>query len=209
MASATAKALLVRYPDMAEMTDVENSSWEKSLFQRMGYSRRTATTTKLELPPETRKEIKLVFFHQIVEKVEKHNIPESQTLNFDQTPSKYVSVSATTLAKRNSKQVRIKGSDDKRAITATFTIMLDGKVLGMPLKYGGKTVQGKRTQLKFPQEFSLSVNKKHYSNEAESIKLIEEIVLPYVKQKRKRLSKSDQEVLVILDVFRGQITDDV
>ena len=89
------------------MIDVENFSWEKSLFQRMGYSRRKATTAKLELPPETRKEVKLVFFHQIVEKVEKHNIPESQTLNFNQTPSKYVAISTATLAKRNSKQVRI------------------------------------------------------------------------------------------------------
>ena len=69
-------------------------------------------------------------------------------------------------------------------------------------------VQG-LSQLKFPQEFSLSVNKKPYSNEVESIKLIEEIVLPYVKEKQERLRKSDQKVLVILDVFRGQITDDV
>ena len=54
MASATAKTLLVRYPDMVGMIDVENSSWAKSLFQRMGYSRRKATTAKLELSPATR-----------------------------------------------------------------------------------------------------------------------------------------------------------
>ena len=195
MASATAKALLVRYLDIVGMIDVENSSWAKTLFQRMGYSRRKATTAKLELPPRTRKEVELVFYHQIIEKVEKHKIPESITLNFDQTPSKYVPVSTTTLAKRNSKQVRIKGSDDKRTITATFTITLDGKFLGMQLIYGGKTVQS-LPQFKLPQEFSLSVNKKHYSNEAGSIKLTEEIILPYVKEERKRLSKPDQAALV-------------
>ena len=54
----------------------------------MGYSRRKATSAKLELPTGTRKEVELVFYHQIVEKVDKHNIPESPTLNFDQTPSK-------------------------------------------------------------------------------------------------------------------------
>ena len=127
MAGATAKALLVHYPDMVGMIDVENSSWAKSLFQRMVYSRRKATTAKLELSLGTRKGVELVFYHQIVEKVEKHNVPESLTLNFEQTPSKYVSVSTRGLAKRNSRQVRIKGSDDKRAITATFTITLDGK----------------------------------------------------------------------------------
>ena len=127
MASATAKAQLVRYLDMVGMIDVENSSWAESLFQRMVYSRRKATTAKLELSLGTRKGVELVFYHQIVEKVEKHNVPESLTLNFEQTPSKYVSVSTRGLAKRNSRQVRIKGSDDKRAITATFTITLDGK----------------------------------------------------------------------------------
>ena len=44
MGNATAKALLVRYPGMVEMIDVENSSRAKSLFQRMGYSRRKVTT---------------------------------------------------------------------------------------------------------------------------------------------------------------------
>ena len=117
-------------------------------------------------------------------------------------------VSTTALAKRNSKQVRIKGSYDERAITATFTITLGGKLLGMQLIYGGKTVQS-LSRFKFPQEFSLSVNKKHYSNEVESIKLIEEIILSYVKEERKRLSKPDQADLVIFDVFRGQITEDV
>ena len=117
-------------------------------------------------------------------------------------------VSTTALAKRNSKQVRIKGSYDKRAITATFTITLGGKLLGMQLIYRGKTVQS-LSRFKFPQEFSLSVNKKHYSNEVESIKLIEEIILSYVKEERKRLSKPDQADLVIFDVFRGQITEDV
>ena len=117
-------------------------------------------------------------------------------------------VSTTTLAKRNSKQVRIKGSDGKRAVTTTFTITLDGKFLGMQLIYWRKTVQS-LPRFKFPQEFSLSVNTKHYSNAAESIKLTEEMILSFVKGDRKRLSNPDQAALLIFDVFRGQITDDV
>ena len=34
-------------------------------------------------------------------------------------------------------------------------------------------------------------------------------MLPYVKEERERFSKSDQAALVIFDVFRGQITDNV
>ena len=118
-------------------------------------------------------------------------------LNFDQTPCKYVHVPTTTLAERNSKQVTIKGIDDKRAITATFTINLDGNFLGMQLIYGGKTNQS-LPRYQFPKEFSLSVNLKHYSNEND-----------HLMRERERLNRPTQKALVIFGVFRGQITDKV
>ena len=43
----------------------------------------------------------------------------------------------------------------------------------------------------------------------ESIKLINEIIIPYVQSQRKEVGKPKQAALVIMDVFRGQITDDV
>ena len=43
----------------------------------------------------------------------------------------------------------------------------------------------------------------------ESIKLINEIIIPYVQSQRKELGKPKQAALVIMGVFRGQITDDV
>ena len=43
----------------------------------------------------------------------------------------------------------------------------------------------------------------------ESIKLINEIIIPYVQSQRKELGKPKQAALVIMDLFRGQITDDV
>ena len=43
----------------------------------------------------------------------------------------------------------------------------------------------------------------------ESIKLINEIMIPYVQSQRKELGKFTQADLVIMDVFRGQINDDV
>ena len=53
------------------------------------------------------------------------------------------------------------------------------------------------------------MNQKHYRNEKESLKLINEIVLPYVTEERQRLIKPNQKALVIFDVFKGQITDKV
>ena len=43
----------------------------------------------------------------------------------------------------------------------------------------------------------------------EFIKLINEITIPYVQSQRKELGKPKQAALVIMDVFRGHITDDV
>ena len=78
----------------------------------------------------------------------------------------------------------------------------------MQLIYGGKT-QKSPTNFQFPDLFSLRVNPKHFSNTQESIKVVTEIFVPYVENQRKELQKSDQAALLILDVFSGQITEDV
>ena len=191
MAVSIAKVLMRRCPKEVGKVDIGNSEWAKSLFKRMNYRRRKATTEKLPMPPGIYKESELLFHHQIVETVEAYSIPNSMILNFDQTPCKYIPVPTTTLAERDSKQVAIKGIDDKGAITATFTITLDGNL----------------PRYQFPKEFSLSVNLKHYSHENESLKLINEIILPYLMRERERLDRPTQKALVIFDVFRGQITD--
>ena len=55
----------------------------------------------------------------------------------------------------------------------------------------------------------MSINPKHFSNTEESIKIIEEIVLPYVEKEREKLDDPGQAALLILDVFRGQMTSEV
>ena len=115
-------------------------------------------------------------------------MPSCLILNLDQTPLKYIPVGRQSLGKKGSKSVSITGSTDKRSITGTFIITLSGKFLPMQLIYGGKTKES-LPRFKFPESFSLSANPKHFSNKAESLKVIEEIILPYVKQKRQELEK--------------------
>ena len=133
VSTAKAKALMKHYPKLALPISINERSWAQSLFKRMKFSRRKATTAKLAIPSGAKKETQLLFNHSIVKKVNDKSIPESLILNFDQTPSKFVPAASTTLAERNSKQVVIKGSNDKRAITATFTVTFDGQFLGMQL----------------------------------------------------------------------------
>ena len=95
---SAAKALLIRYPNEIGKINLDDSEYGKSLLQRMNYTRRKATTSKVKLPDGIRKESELLF--------EKYNIPYSLIVNFDQTPSKYIPVASTMIAKRNSKQVQ-------------------------------------------------------------------------------------------------------
>ena len=180
----------------------------RSLFKRMGYVQRISTTGKVHIPESAIREAELSFQHKIVNFVEIYNIPHSLVLNSDHTPSKYyVTVGRTTMAERNISTVQIAaGSTDRRSITATFLVTLDGKILPFQLIYGGKTTRS-LPPVSFLESFSLSVNPKHFSNTNEVIKHIKEIVVPYVNQQRKELQLPDQPALLIWDAFRGQLTD--
>ena len=208
VAIGTAKALIKRYP-LLEKDHIEfGKPWAQSLFRRIGFVRRMKTTGKVCIPFGAQKEAELKFLHQIVKNVEKHQIPSNLVINFDQTPSKYVQISAMTMDKRGVSNVPVAGINDKRSITATFSITLDNKFLPMQLIYQGKTDQS-LPKVKFPNGFSLSANESHYSNEKESLKFLEEIILPYVQAEREKLGIVDQKALLIFDVFRGQTTDKV
>ena len=197
---------MTRNPHLKGNVDVESSHWAQNLCRRMGFRRRQATTSKLEIPESALKEIKLLFRHDIASKVEKFSIPHSLIISLDQTLSKYVLVGRTTLAKKSTKTVPIKGSSVKRTITATFAISLQGDFLPMQLIYGGKTRKC-LSRFKFPEKFSLTYKETHYSNEKEACKFIEEILQPYIKKVIERENLPvDQKSLVIMDVFKGQVT---
>ena len=174
VAVSTAKVLMTRNPHLIGNVDVEPSHWAQSLYCRMGFRRCQATTPKLEIPEGALKEIKLLFHHDIASKVEIFSIPHSLIISLDQTPTKCVLVGRTTLAKKNTKTVPIKGSSDKRTITATFAVSLQWDFLPMQLIYGGKTRKC-LPRFKFPEKISFSYNETHYSNDKEACKFIEDV----------------------------------
>ena len=209
LANAAAKALMARYPNLVGNIDVDSSSWAKSLFKRMGFVRRMKTSSKVSIPDGARKEIEFLFHHEIVSLIEEHDIPCSMIINIDQTPLKYVPTGNFTLAAKGSTTVTTEGESDKRCITGTFGITFTNKFLPIQLIYGGKTEQS-LPRFNFPEGFSTSVNPTHYSNATESIKLIEEIIVPYLKEERKKLGlEISHKGLLIMDVFTGQMTTDV
>ena len=132
--------LVLRYPEFnLTHIDLEGSSWAKSLFKRMGFVRRMATTGKVEVSEEVRKELETTYLRSIISIMENNKIPKPMVINLDQTPSKYVPCCNKTLATKGIKSVSVAGSTNKRTITATFSITMDGTFLPMQIIYSEKT----------------------------------------------------------------------
>ena len=111
---------------------------------------------------------------------------------------------------KNASSVPIKGLTDKRNITLTFTISFSGEFLPMQIIYQGKTPASQPKNTKFPSGFLITQNPKHYSNETETLKLLDKVIKPYVEKKKKELNlPQTQKSLLVWDVFRGQKTDKV
>ena len=88
-------------------------------------------------------------------------------------------------------------------IKAIFTITLDRHFLPMQLIYAGR-IKKLLPRVQFPSSFSLSFNLKHYSNEGESIKVLNDIVIPYVAKESEKLGLNEgQAALLIIDVNDG------
>ena len=187
---------------------LRSSYWTQNLFQRMDFRRRAATTGKIEVPDAVKEEIGLPFYFDIIQKLTRHNIPPSLTMNLDQRPSNIVPGRKATQAKIGSTTVPTACSTEKKATTLTFAITLNRAFLPIQTIYEGKTTRH-LAQVKFLEPFCLSFNEKHWGNEKESLKIIEEIIGPYVTKERPKLSSSNQATLLIMDVFKGQMTNPV
>ena len=166
VAIAVVQALIKRHPEMElgciNLTDL---FWTKSLFRRMSFEKRVA-----------REEIELVFFHEIVRKVERYKIPHSLILNLDQTPTKL----------KYALIVLIAGLIDKRMITTAFTVTMNDRFLPIQPTYGSKTLNS-FPRVRFPACFAFCANEKHYSNEQESSRLLDDVIIPCVEMKRKKI----------------------
>ena len=160
VAIATAKALTKRYPLLKKDHLKLRKSWAQTFFCHSGFVHRMKTTGKVKISVRAQKDAELKFLYQIVNNVENQQIPPSLTINFDQTPLKYVQVSSTTMDQKREGNVPIAGISDKKSITTTFSITIDNTFLPMQLIYQGKIDQS-LPKVKFPNGFSLSVSESH------------------------------------------------
>ena len=183
-------------------------SWGKSLLHRMGFVKRKGNT-KCKVPVECFEALKSQFLEDIKATIEMQDIPPELVINWDQTGIKLVPVSSWTMEQRGSQRVEISGIDDKRQITAVFAATAIGDFLPPQVIYKGKSSKSLPSTT-FPADWSITFTPNRWSNEETMKVYIEEIIAPYVRQTRERLSLSeDHPALAIFDVFKGQCTEDV
>ena len=95
--------------------------------------------------------------------ISSHDIPNFLVLNIYQTPLSYVSPGQYTFNLKGSKNVPVKGVDDKQQITATFAVSSTGKFLPIHLICTG-TIPRSLPKYDFPVSFSVGFTKNHWSN---------------------------------------------
>ena len=101
------------------------------------WSKRKDTTRKIKPSKRFLFEEKLTFQRRIASIIEEPDIPKEPIMNLDQTPLSYVSPGKNTFNPKGAKTVPIKGINDKRQITATFTASISEKFLPIQPIYEG------------------------------------------------------------------------
>ena len=112
--------------------------WARSVLQRMGFSKRRATSTS-KVTPTDLEELKKIYIIDIYSIVKMEDIHDSVIINWDHTGMKIVPTASWTMEKKGTKRVEIAATDDKRQITGVFGCSMAGDFLPIQLMYKGTT----------------------------------------------------------------------
>ena len=184
-------------------------SWVQSFYQMMKISCQAVTTSRPVITGSLWAEVRSHFLHEITDKVLQHNIPDCLIINVGQTASKPVANNNITIAAKREKHILRAKPTDKRTITVTICESIDGYMLLFQLIYIGETERSLPDST-FPDGLCLAFNQKHWSNETETICLIEDLLVPYIKKvKVEKTLPQCQKSLLVEDAFKAQSTPKV
>ncbi len=137
-------------------------------------------------------------------------IPPRLILNWDQTGLNLVPSSNWTMERKGTILVKLCGLKDKRMITGIFCGNLNGEMLPFQLIYGGKTTRCHPSKIQFPEDWDITQNLKHWSNETSMLCYIHNVIVSFVERVREELGEpKDKPALAIFDCFRGQLTANI
>ena len=115
----------------------------------------------------------------------------------------------TPWRKKGKQSVPVVGTTEYPQITVKFGASLSGGFLPKQLIYQGKTKRFQPTY-PFPREFHVTKTENHWANESTSLDLLKEVLVPYVRKVRQKISlPEDQQWMLIADYFKDHWTDAV
>ena len=181
--------------------------WACSLFHRMKFVQRKVTTLQSKYIATNFAEVKQKFLDDVVETVEMEEVCPELILNWDQTGIQVVPSSTWTMEREGVSRIEMVGAKDKRQITAAvFCCTLQGDFLPVQLIYQGKTSRC-HPKFQFPPGWHITHAPKHWSTEQTIVEYTQNIIYPYVKLIRELKQDDNALALVIMDNFKGQVTD--
>ncbi|CAC5413807.1 unnamed protein product [Mytilus coruscus] len=181
------------------------SSFAKSLLRRMGFVKRKGTKAVKHLPNDF-DEIRQEYISKINNVREKHHIPDTLIINWDQTGCQLVPGGDWTMEKEGTQQISISGLDDKRQITLLLAVSMSGDLLPQQLIYPGKTDRCLPKGVDFPSTWDVTCTETHWSNEDTMIQFVNNVIVPYVDEIRDSMplnNSTTQKAIAIFDVFKA------
>ena len=113
------------------------------------------------------------------------------------------------MAEEESERVDVAGKDDKRQLTAVFACSMSEDFLPFQLVYQGKTTKC-FPKHNFPPDWDITFTTNHWCNELTMRQYVENIILPYLCQKRQKLKLPlGQPAVLIFDNFKAQCTEEL
>lgn len=173
----------------------------------MNFVQRKATTSKSKSSLVDSEEKKAEFLDTVAEAVVMEEISAELVLNWDQTGIKLMPSLVWMMERQGEKQVEMVGVNDKRQITAVFCGTMLGEFLPVQLIYEGKT-DSCHPKISFLPDWHIKHSPNHWSNESIMLGYIKHVIVQYLQKTREYVGE-DKTALVIIDNFKGKVTESV
>ena len=159
-------------------------SWIQSLYQRIKFPRLAVTTLRPVISSSLWDELRSQYLDKITAKVLQHNIPDGPIININQMELKFVAINNITMTVKWEKHILRARATDKRAITVTPCEFLDGCMLPFQVIYT-REMETSLPDSIFYDGFPLTFNQKHWSNETKTMRLMKDLLVPYIENFKK------------------------
>ncbi|XP_063400328.1 uncharacterized protein LOC134684939 [Mytilus trossulus] len=181
------------------------NTFATSLLRRMRIVKRKGTKAVKHLPNDF-DDIRQEYISKINNVREKHNIPDTLIINWEQTGCQLVPGGDWTMEKKGTQQISISGLDDKRQITLLLAVSMSGDLLPPQLIYPGKTDRCLPKGVDFPSTWDVICTETHWSNEDTMMQFVNKVIVPYVDEIRDSMplnNSTTQKAIAIFDVFKA------